>query len=124
MQAKWAAGMDRLFNRLSPGRRKAAMACLFLLLLTYSTVQLARSFEGIAAARKPVAISVPVNIKENRALALPDKIPKAVIRIIRYRRYLDSLGATEQGRQLRDSLLRQHPGLMDSLVLVERQYCR
>lgn len=122
-QRKWALGMDRLFNRLSLRNRKIAMISLFLLMLSYCSIEMARSF-GSSLAERPVPFKVPVNANKMGAADLPDKIPKVIARIIRYRRYLDSLAGTAQGSRIRDSLLRQYPGLLDSLRLVERQYCR
>lgn len=42
--------------------------------------------------------------------------------ILVFRHYLDSLQQTEDGRLIRDSILKQRPGLMDSLDMLERMY--
>lgn len=43
-------------------------------------------------------------------------------RIVHFRRYIDSLGRSPTGKKLRDSILQCHPGLLDSLTIVENQY--
>jgi hypothetical protein len=42
--------------------------------------------------------------------------------ILLFRHYLDSLQQTGNGRLTRDSILKQRPGLMDSLDMLERMY--
>lgn len=40
--------------------------------------------------------------------------------ILMFRNYMDSLSATHSGRRQRDSILKHHPGLMDSIARLEQ----
>lgn len=43
-------------------------------------------------------------------------------RLEQFRQYIDSLGITENGMKIKDSILSRRPKLMDSLALVEQLY--
>ncbi|KIA95590.1 MULTISPECIES: hypothetical protein [unclassified Flavobacterium] len=43
-------------------------------------------------------------------------------RIIEFRRYLDSLGRSPTGKKMYDSIVQYHPGLLDSLAILENYY--
>ena len=43
-------------------------------------------------------------------------------KIVRFRRYMDSLGRIPTGKKLYDSILHYRPGLLDSITIVEQYY--
>ena len=43
-------------------------------------------------------------------------------KIVRFRRYIDSLGLSPTGKKLYDSILHYRPGLLDSITIVEQYY--
>lgn len=43
-------------------------------------------------------------------------------KIVRFRRYMDSLGRSPTGKKLHDSILHYRPGLLDSITIVEHYY--
>lgn len=43
-------------------------------------------------------------------------------KIVRFRRYMDSLGLSPTGKKLYDSILHYRPGLLDSITIVEHYY--
>jgi hypothetical protein len=43
-------------------------------------------------------------------------------KIVRFRRYMDSLGRSPTGKKRYDSILRFRPGLLDSITIVEQYY--
>lgn len=43
-------------------------------------------------------------------------------KIVRFRRYMDSLGRSPTGKKLHDSILHYRPGLLDSISIVEHYY--
>jgi hypothetical protein len=43
-------------------------------------------------------------------------------RIVRFRRYMDSLGRSPTGKKTQDSIMQYRPGLLDSITVVENQY--
>lgn len=68
---------------------------------------------------KPTS-SVP--LKEND-IELKAIISKAELeKIIRFRKYMDSLGRSPTGKKMHDSIVQYRPGLLDSLVILENYY--
>lgn len=68
---------------------------------------------------KPTS-SVP--LKEND-IELHPIISKAELeKIIRFRRYMDSLGRSPTGKKMHDSIVLYRPGLLDSLLILENYY--
>ena len=43
-------------------------------------------------------------------------------KIVRFRRYMDSLGRSPTGKKLHDSIVHYRPGLLDSIRIVEHYY--
>jgi hypothetical protein len=43
-------------------------------------------------------------------------------KIVRFRRYMDSLGRSPTGKKLHDSILQFRPGLLDSITIIEHYY--
>lgn len=43
-------------------------------------------------------------------------------KIVRFRRYMDSIGHSPTGKKLHDSILHYRPGLLDSITIVEQYY--
>jgi hypothetical protein len=43
-------------------------------------------------------------------------------KIVRFHRYMDSLGRSPIGKKLHDSILHYRPGLLDSITIVEHYY--
>lgn len=72
-----------------------------------------------------VPISKPIN-----AVAFDDEIIKRNVtitkteleRIVRFRRYMDSLARSPTGKKGYDNILKHRPGLLDSLTTIENYY--
>ena len=72
-----------------------------------------------------VPISKPIN-----AVAFEDEIIKRNVtitkteleRIVRFRRYMDSLARSPTGKKGYDNILKHRPGLLDSLTTIENYY--
>jgi hypothetical protein len=60
--------------------------------------------------------------RPTRPNILPPADPSALVGIQRFRSWLDSLQADTVGRRIYDSILRQRPGLLDSLRQFEKSY--
>jgi hypothetical protein len=45
-----------------------------------------------------------------------------LVKIIRFRRYMDSLGRSPTGKKTHDSIEQHRPGLLDSLTILENYY--
>lgn len=124
LQEGWAKGMSRLFAKLSPAWAKTVFICSFLLMAGYSVVLVASAFSKPDKMFEKPALhfkAMPSQKPLDRPPALPDNM---IGRIQRFRRYLDSLASSANGRQVRDSLFKKRPGLLDSLQQIENIYCR
>lgn len=58
---------------------------------------------------KPMKLNVAINTTEFE-------------KIVRFRRYMDSLGRSPTGKKLHDSIVHYRPGLLDSITIVEHYY--
>ncbi|SEN57464.1 hypothetical protein SAMN05192574_103567 [Mucilaginibacter gossypiicola] len=124
IQSKWASGMDKLYNRLSARRRKVILIAGCIAMTLYSTAVIAFSFSKIPVLiAKPVSLISPLVIPKPPA-SKPSGIPDYVRRIERFRSYLDSLSHTMDGRKIRDSILHNRPGLIDSIQRIEDIFCK
>jgi hypothetical protein len=122
-QGYWANGMDRLFNKLSAGRKKVILISTCVVMALYSTAVIAFSFNRTTVLlTKPTAAIQPLSIIKP-ANPGPTGIPAYISRIEAYKKYLDSLGQTLDGCRTRDSILQRRPGLLDSLRQIEMIYC-
>ena len=126
VQMRWAAYMQRKTARLS---HKAKMYCLLLFCLLSVGCSLYLILESFAGTSKKNLGLAPINVpvhaaqsgeEDTRSFLLITK--KEFERIEQFRLYLDSLGRSDTGMKIRDSLLSLRPGLMDSIRAVERLY--
>ncbi|MFV8466959.1 hypothetical protein [Flavobacterium sp. LB1P62] len=70
-------------------------------------------------------ITKPANAKEpaGKMVKITASVSKIEYdRIIRFRRYMDSLGRSPTGKKTQDSIRQCRPGLLDSITIVENQY--
>ena len=64
--------------------------------------------------------SVPVKEKDIELNSIINKVEFE--KIIRFRRYMDSLGRSPTGKKTHDSIVLYRPGLLDSLTIIENHY--
>lgn len=72
-----------------------------------------------------IPITKPTNSVPEKEKAMPfnSVISKAEFeKIIRFRRYMDSLGRSPTGKKTHDSIVLYRPGLLDSLTIIENHY--
>lgn len=72
-------------------------------------------------------ISIPSGVLQNLMRSDGDTpiLPERQIKnITRFKKYMDSLNQTKTGQKKYDSIVRSHPGLIDSLTLVEEIYLK
>jgi hypothetical protein len=88
----------------------AGIYCLFLI---YQGIA-GKSIQGIEAGRiKTVLTAAPVNVPKSGGIS------DDYIKIKVFREYLVSLNATDEGRKVKDSIIKSRPGLLDSIAAVE-----
>lgn len=125
-QQRWAAFMQRQMECLS-GRGKLIALFLFCLVAgSLSIYLIVSSLSGKSSASVSVSrIKAPLHTgktgDENTRSAIV--ITKQEYqRIERFRHYMDSLARSPSGKPLYDSILKQRPGLMDSVAFIENLY--
>ena len=124
-QRQWAAGMGSWYNRLSSTRKKMTLLCFVLLTGGYSIFMVVSAFKGKYPLTKTFThISIPrhVNITEKKGHEEHPVHNGEYQRIHRFRLYMDSLHKDPSGRLLYDSIIRSHPGLMDSVFMIENRF--
>lgn len=67
---------------------------------------------------EPQGITKPVFSKE--AVVGNGQVETTGIYIKKFRNYMDSLGTSVSGRAQRDSILQRHPGIMDTVAMLEK----
>ncbi|HMR82950.1 MAG TPA: hypothetical protein PKE30_07455, partial [Niabella sp.] len=71
----------------------------------------------IQTMKVPAHTTIPRNDRNDEAILTGPELD----RIKSFRRYLDSLQQTKDGRAVYDSIARYRPGLLDSLAFIEYQ---
>ncbi|MCX2429923.1 hypothetical protein [Pedobacter sp. GR22-10] len=123
VQQGWTRVMNNVFNGMGLKSRWIALICFMILMVALSGyVSISALTNDIKAAPANYSIKVPQTsgiYREEHRDGVPDKVYG---RIHGFRMSLDSMGNTAEGRVKRDSLVRSRPGLMDSLVTIEKYY--
>lgn len=125
LQRAFAKFMDRRFNPLSAKKKRwlfYGFCCLLSMYCLYLVVY------PFAAQRKKDTIKVSAIqfTKPKQKQRDPDNDRFLSVeeynRIHAFKLYLDSLASDAKGKAIFDSITAMHPGLMDSLKLVEEYY--
>lgn len=128
LQRRWADRLQEKSERLSLGAKKWLLG-LFVLIFGGMSVFIA--WRGLTAgAGRPAVVVSPITVSspaQQGVLATPfpgdQRVSSREYEVTQvFQRYLDSLGQSTDGQKVRDSLLRQRPGLLDSIRLIERMY--
>ena len=124
----FAERLKEMTERLSVGEKKCL---LFVFVLTFGGSSIYITWKAIAAKSGTSAVSVrsiivcPPNggTDGNSGIISHGGISAREFNMVRaFHHYLDSLGGTASGMAIRDSLLVGRPGLVDSLVEIEKMY--
>ncbi|WP_345329449.1 hypothetical protein [Mucilaginibacter defluvii] len=119
IQHAWAGYMGRKYNNLS---RKGKIISLALFIGVGVTFSIYRAFNNIGTKLNIAQIQKPAFTTSQPNTPAP-KLPQVELKRIRaYHHYLDSLAKSPSGKMLRDSLLARHPGLLDSIIAIEKLY--
>ena len=122
-QQVWASWMNRQSQKCPPKIRGAIMIIFLMSMAAISISMIIRGGEkGKRVIAKAGIITIPVLTPSGSNKPIAGTTDAAVKRIKRYRKYLDSLAATQSGKIKLDSIIRIRPGLQDSLRMVERLY--
>lgn len=120
LQSRWAAWMNRWFNRLG---YKKKLACYYAMLAIgigasiYSLMEVGHKRNG--PKMKPQMIRSPAVEIDKPGPRLSDR---ELSDIQRFFWLMDSLSKNPTGAKSRDSILKLHPGLQDSILRVRELY--
>ena len=125
LQHKCVHWMEKKTAHLSRESWILILICFIVLTSGYSIHLMIGSFSDIAINVEP--ITTIVKSTNGRQAAQKDKlnvpISKAEFeKIVRFRKYMERLGHSATGKKVQDSIMRYHPGLLDSLTIVEKYY--
>jgi predicted PurR-regulated permease PerM len=91
--------------------------CIYLLVASFS--QTTTSSITITPITKPInALQMGKQMIDGYLSISKTEFEK----MVRFRRYMDSLGRSPTGKKIQDSIMQFRPGLLDSLTIVENQY--
>lgn len=126
LQQRWANFMQRYTERLSRNGKLIALSLFCLIAGSLSIYFIANSLISRRASSftvTPVAKSPYADKSGDENTKSLEIISKAEYeKIQRFRYYMDSLARSPSGKMLYDSILLNRPGLMDSILLLEKIY--
>jgi len=126
---KWIACKKRValflqvkYEKLSDGRKKL---CLIFFCLLFGGSSVLVLIDALKRDDKKIGI---IKISKTIMPPLAEHKPDSVItkseyeRVEKFKDYIRELNKTKEGKQIADSLLTGHPGLLDSIALFESIY--
>ena len=126
LQERWATFMQKQTERLS-GNGKLIVLSLFCLVAgSLSIYLIATSLMGYPAVSIKIS-SIKAPLYSARSVDHDTKSSIIITReeyqrIEHFRHYMDSLATSSSGKPIYDSILKQRPGLMDSVAFIENIY--
>lgn len=126
LQRSCARWLERKTAHFSPLYWMGILFCFTVFTASCSIYLIASSFSGSTTKNIPLIPITkpmsPVPLRENPVGPPVMGSQTDFEKIIRFGRYIDSLGRSPTGMKIRDSLLQDRPGLLDSLAIVENYY--
>ena len=125
IQNSFASFMSGRINSLNNRSKHVALAIFCLLFGGFSIYAFVGAFRDRDSDKtiKPDQMAVPIYYDRTDAeVAEPSGSERDIMRINRFKRYIDSLSKSPTGRQVYDSILKARPGLMDSIKVIEQIY--
>ena len=126
IQSKWADYLQGKTERLSSRVKKYGLIGFCVLFGGFSLYLTINGFNKRSSKKFSVA---PIIVPEHTGKAGEQNTRATIIitkkefqKIERFRHYMDSLGQSVAGREVRNSILRFRPGLMDSIRLIQNLY--
>ncbi len=123
---QWATCLQHQAEKLSRSFKRFVLASYFLLSGGYSSYLVINSFTN---PPPKVLLIMPIKVSDHSGQTGEENLlPTLVItpaeyqKLPQFRHYLDSLADSRSGRRWQDSLSKSHPGLMDSLRIIEKRY--
>lgn len=93
-------------------------SCSIYLIVKSFSGNTAKNITVIPITKPTNSVSLKENDIESNAIISKAELEK----IIRFRKYMDSLGRSPTGKKTHDSIVQYRPGLLDSLAILENYY--
>lgn len=126
LQDRWAVFMQHVFEKLSNRSKKFAFILFCLLAFWFSIYVIIESLRGpmnksvsVTSFQLPKHITQTSEGKTRSPVILSESDYRKIVRI---RFYMDSLLKSQKGKMTSDSIIRSRPGLMDSILQLEKLY--
>lgn len=126
LQYKFAHWLER--KTVTWSRKSWILILIFFTILTsgssiYVVVKSLSQSEANAIHIIPITKSIKGRKTDSKTEQLKRSISSSEFeKIIRFRRYMDSLVRSPTGQKIKDSIIQCRPGLLDSLTIVEKYY--
>lgn len=126
LQKEWAVWMTRQSTKLSVKNQLLVFGLFIACSVGYSVYLISMTFSDLVPNKITVTqIINPINTFQTNDATIPKSsiVSKVELdKIIRFRTYMDSLARRTSGRKIYDSIVKNRPGLLDSLAVVEKYY--
>lgn len=123
VQHSWASWMSKKAQRMDVRSKWAFFLGYSILMLGISTYVSVAALEEKSKVIDSTVPPRPRAIKANPVLPMSSGKPdQTYLRIQRFKKMLDSMSRTKEGGQMRDSILKSRPGLLDSIMKIEKMY--
>lgn len=126
LQSKWAGWMQGKSERLS-GKTKLILLLVFIGLVGgYSLYLIAENFLYKGTSTFYISpIKKPEHVQQSGDVVMPHEAfisEEEYQRINGFKLYMDSMARSPSGKNLFDSIATARPGLMDSILIIEKIY--
>ena len=126
IQNGFASLMSERVKNLSSHSKQICLAVFCLMFGGLSIYVFVGAFQDSKNSGKTIKldqVAVPKYYDQiDSEIAKPSVVEGDVIRINRFKKYMDSLRHSVKGRLVYDSILKARPGLMDSITVIEEIY--
>lgn len=122
LQSRFALVIGTKTNKLSMKAKWLWLFVFCLLFGGFSIYAIMGPFRDRGKTIKPAQISVPKYYDRTGVQIEPLISDRDIKRIYRFKKYMDSLRSSKEGKIVYDSILKARPELMDSIHTVEQIY--
>lgn len=125
VQSGWVQWMLRRTVGISPNKMRWILASFVLVIGSYCAWLTYAGITGKTAtffSVTPIKTPSHATTTDSLVTAMPKLSDNEYQRIRKFRGYMDSLAGSQTGKRRYDSIIRDRPGLMDSIHYIEKYY--
>ena len=122
MQRKWADWMQRKTRHWKPSQQKRFLFIICLVMGGFSTLSLLQLFTSRSGQAASRGLTAPQPLPPLIQLLPDPAMPPAADTMVfhHFRKHIDSLMQTSDGKKKFEQFLKERPGFMDSLAYAEK----